>query len=121
MDKVMQISNERLDGYRAATKETEKFPVFNGQLGTVRSEWPPALKQFRNQRGPVKFIRVESTVRRGCDSRTASPAGPVWIGFLSCLTRSLCTRVKGASSGTCSWCCRAWLETSWAGNSSTQG
>jgi exodeoxyribonuclease V alpha subunit len=61
MDKVMQIANDRLEGYRVATREKEKIGVFNGQLGTVRGEWPSAAKQYRkaNERGGVKLINIE--------------------------------------------------------------
>ncbi len=61
MDKVMQISNERLEGYRIETRLKEKIAVFNGQLGRVRSEWPPASRQARRrgETGKVKLVRVE--------------------------------------------------------------
>jgi exodeoxyribonuclease V alpha subunit len=60
-DKVMQISNERLEGYDLATKEKDRIAVFNGQLGTVRGEWPSANRRFRKagERGRVKLIRVQ--------------------------------------------------------------
>ena len=52
----MQISNERLEGYHLRTKEKDRIAVFNGQLGTVRGEWPSANRSYRKaaERGRVK-------------------------------------------------------------------
>jgi exodeoxyribonuclease V alpha subunit len=60
-DKVMQISNERLEGYHLRTKEKDRIAVFNGQLGTVRGEWPSANRSYRkaDERGRVKLIKVQ--------------------------------------------------------------
>lgn len=61
MDKVMQIRNEgRLSAYERSTKQRVRFPAFNGQLGIVRGEYPPAsYKMRRGQKGPVQKIKVE--------------------------------------------------------------
>jgi len=57
LDKVMQISNQRLKGYRSTTREREPMTVFNGQLGTVRGEWPSASRYKKG--GRPKLLHVE--------------------------------------------------------------
>jgi exodeoxyribonuclease V alpha subunit len=62
MDKVMQIRNEgRLNAYDQRTKEKGKHAAFNGQLGIVTGEFPPANYKARRsgQKGPVRTIQVE--------------------------------------------------------------
>lgn len=59
MDKVMQIHNVQLHAYNRRTKEKGKHPAYNGQLGLVTGENPPALyKARRGQKGAVKTIEV---------------------------------------------------------------
>ncbi len=61
LDKVIQISNEQMEGYRLQTGQREKLGVFNGQLGTVRSAFPTPERRQRaaGEKGPVKSINVE--------------------------------------------------------------
>ena len=66
-DKVMQISNEsKWPVWRPGVKRTkdekrETHPVFNGQIGIVRGEWPRATQKVRgaNEKGQVAWISVE--------------------------------------------------------------
>ena len=61
MDKVMQIRNEgKLNAYDRRTGKKDKHAAFNGQLGIVRGEFPPANYKARRggQKGPVKSIEV---------------------------------------------------------------
>ena len=51
----MQISNERLAAYDTTTKNRDKFPVFNGQIGTVVASTP------RRCTSPAKDRRGRST------------------------------------------------------------
>ncbi len=114
MDKVMQIANDRLEGYRVATREKEKIGVFNGQLGTVRGEWPSAAKQYRkaNERGGVKLINVDFDGQPGVRFSYADSGWNGWTGICNSPTRSPSTRARGASSATCSSSSRAWPVTS---------
>ncbi len=62
-DKVIQISNERLyarNRSAAPGTKNEKHPIFNGQIGIVRSEYPSANTKFRKgQKGPVRSVGVD--------------------------------------------------------------
>jgi hypothetical protein len=65
-DKVIQISNEQLPYWIPGDKSPKpkkkpKAPVFNGQLGTVKGEWPRATQKYRGARekGTPSSISVE--------------------------------------------------------------
>lgn len=61
-DKVMQKQNERLPVYRVGLgkEKGDREPVFNGQIGLVTREFPPANTKYRKgQRGPVRSVTVE--------------------------------------------------------------
>jgi ATP-dependent exoDNAse (exonuclease V) alpha subunit len=65
-DKVMQISNERFPFWRPGEKmddeeKKERCAIFNGQIGTVRSESPRADQRSRkkHEKGNVKSLAVE--------------------------------------------------------------
>jgi exodeoxyribonuclease V alpha subunit len=65
-DKVMQVCNERLSFWRPGVPKgtnykNDKRPVFNGQIGIVRGEWPRATQKVRgaSEKGQVKRISVE--------------------------------------------------------------
>lgn len=65
-DKVMQISNERFPFWRPGEKmdkeeKKERCAVFNGQIGTVRGESPPAVQRYRRkgEKGSVKSVAIE--------------------------------------------------------------
>ena len=121
-DKVMQISNEEQVACLATGRqedegrETGDAPVFNGQIGIARGEWPRATQKVRgaNEKGQGRGSRSSLRGSRICASTTGRRAGEASTGTSSSPTRSLCTRAKGASSATSSSSCHKKPPTSLA-------